>query len=1260
MSYRSGGARRRFSPTYSRPLAFETLEGRQLLAATPISVLAAGSTGSETFQLLIDNVVVANWTATRAYNAANRAFDTFTYTHPTDVTANRIRVQFTNDGLQNGADRNLWVDGIVVNNAKYETEATSVYSSGTYDSATGGRLPGYRQTETLHYNGYLQYGAANSTVQIRAAGATGQEQMQLIIAGQVVATYNNVGGNFNNRTFVTFNYTHTSAIPLNQVRVAYTNDGLTSAGVDKNLRIDAVVLDGVTAQAEAPTTFTTGFAIAGQGRQIGRFSTEILYYNGYFQFAAPGSVIDVKAAGRSGEERVELQIAGQTVATFNNVGGNFTNGTFQTFAYVHPTTVPLGDIRVAFTNDGTTSGGVAKDLRVDGVELDGVMRQAEAANTFTTGFWTQGIGQVSGLWQSEYLYVGGYLQFGSTAVPGTIALGTTLLSVSEAAGTAVVPVVRTGGSDGTVAVRYSTVNATATAPADYTGASAQLVVFGPGETTKSIIVPIVNDQLVEGNETFNVAIDQSLGGATTGVPRTATVTIIDDDGPFPPGTGNGLLGAYFKDLEFTEPVLERTDPTVSFDWGYANPDSLLVAERFAVRWTARVEARFSETYTFRTTTDDGVRLWVNNQLIIDDWNDHAAQDHFGSIALVAGQRYDLRMEYYESGGLASAMLAWSSSSTPLEIVPQSQLYSDPPSEVVAGSFSAQPIVTGLVAPTAIAFDAAGRMFISEQRGVVRVYQNGALLPTPFLDIQSRVNNIQDRGMLGIAVHPNFPATPYVYVAYTYDPPETLTRTGNAGPDGGGNRVARISRFTADPATGFNTALPNSEVVLVGTNSTWANISHPELDSTDDMTLPPSGGQNGTLRDILIADSRSHTIGNLAFGPDGMLYASSGDGTSYGRVDARTTRVQNLDSLSGKMLRVDPITGKGLADNPFYNGDPDANRSKVYNYGLRNPFRFAFQPGTGTMFVGDVGWTTWEEINSGRGKNFGWPYYEGGSGVSLQTGGYQDLPEAQAFYAANPNVQASVWARRHDQGAVAIVAGDFYTGSVYPDRYLNALFISDIGDNQIRLLRTNPDGTLKSVTPLDLSAGFVVEMTMGTDGYMYYANIGAGIVGRFVFTPAGAPAALSLPPAGDFDANGRIDGNDFLEWQRRLGADLGAADLPKFTDSYRSATSAAAPLTAADLLGVALFTDGYLDPPLATTLSATTASASSSATTSSPAPRSSTSSTPPAVYVVAQPAPGAVGTTVTLDGVDYHPSEASPTDAAFAVWGADPFAWIVKL
>jgi glucose/arabinose dehydrogenase len=993
-----------------------------------------------------------------------------------------------------------------------------------------------------------------AVVNVLAAGRTGTEQVQLVVDNQTVATFNNIGGNYSTGQFVTLTYNHPTAVAPSQVRVVFTNDGLTPGGVDRNLRVDAIVLDGVRHETESPTVYSTGTYVAPQGRTPGKLQTEYLHLNGYVQYGATGSVLEVRAAGRTGQEQMQLVIGGAAAATFSNVGGNYATGAFQTFVHAHATNVALNQVRVAYTNDGLTTGGVDKNLRVDGVSINNVFHQAEAADVFSTGTFVPEVGKAPGLWQTEYLHANGYLQFASGAVPGTLALGTSLASVDEQAGTVSIPVVRTGGSDGTVGLRYTTVNASATAGSDYT-AQTGTVIFSPGQTARTIVIPITNDTLSEPNETFNVASDQTIGGATVGEPRTATITIVDNDGPPPVGNGNGLLGAYFNNADLTASVFERTDATVNFSWGTGSPGTAIGADTFSVRWTGQVEARFTETFAFRTTSDDGVRLWINNQLIIDQWNNHAATDHTGSIALTAGQRYDVRMEYYENTGQAVARLGWSSPSQPFQIIPQSQLYSDPPAPPENGTFAGQTIVTGLSTPTAMDFDASGRMFIAEQQGVVRVYQNGALLSTPFVDIRPQVNHVQDRGLLGVAVHPNFPATPYVYVAYTYDPPEAASNTGLAGRDGAGNRVARVTRFTANAATSFNTAVPGSEVVVVGSNSVWANISHPELDSTNDITIAPSGPPNGEMRDILIADSRSHTVGNVAFGPDGMLYVANGDGTSFGRVDPRTSRVQSLDSLSGKILRVDPITGRGLADNPFFNGDADANRSKVYDYGLRNPFRFAFLPTSGEIFIGDVGWNTWEEINRGRGENFGWPYYEGANGTSAQTGGYRDLPEALAFYATNPDVQAPLWARAHSAGGVAVVAGDFYTGSVYPASYRNALFLSDYGDDQLRVLRLNADGSLNSVSTLGLSVGTVVEMTMGRDGHMYYVDV-TGRIGRLTFTPTVMPAAATavwiMPPSHSTTSTHAVAVN--VEDPARYEAALPAAATRR--GDYRPAVRAA--------------------------------------------------------------------------------------------------------
>ncbi|NIS51930.1 MAG: hypothetical protein GWN94_12605, partial [Phycisphaerae bacterium] len=136
-----------------------------------------------------------------------------------------------------------------------------------------------------------------------------------------------------------------------------------------------------------------------------------------------------------------------------------------------------------------------------------------------------------------------------------------------------------------------------------------------------------------------------------------------------PGNGTGLNGDYYDNMDFTAFVLSRTDSTINFDWGTGSPDPSIGADTFSIRWTGQVEPLFSETYTFKTTSDDGVRLWVNSQLIIDNWTDHAPTDDTGNIALSASVKYDITLEYYENGGGAVIKLYWSSASQTEEIIP---------------------------------------------------------------------------------------------------------------------------------------------------------------------------------------------------------------------------------------------------------------------------------------------------------------------------------------------------------------------------------------------------------------------------------------------------------------------------------------------------------------------------------------------------------------------------------------------------------------
>ncbi len=274
--------------------------------------------------------------------------------------------------------------------------------------------------------------------------------------------------------------------------------------------------------------------------------------------------------------------------------------------------------------------------------------------------------------------------------------------------------------------------------------------------------------------------------------------------------------------------------------------------------------------------------------------------------------------------------------------------------------------SGLEAPTAVRIAADGRIFVAEKPGAIKVFDGvGDTTPTTFVNLRSKVNHNWDRGLLGLALDPDFPAKPYVYALYTYDAPIGGTApTWNdecptpPGPTTNGCVAsARLSRFTAQG----NQAVGPEQVLI----EDWC--------------------QQGP----------THSIGDLRFGPDGALYASGGDAASpdfvdYGQLgipknpcgdppagvggtqtpptseggalrsqDRRTPT--DPTTLDGSIIRVDPATGDALPSNPLP-GSTDDNARRIIAYGLRNPFRFAFRPGTSEIWLGDVGWNTTEEIN----------------------------------------------------------------------------------------------------------------------------------------------------------------------------------------------------------------------------------------------------------------------------------------------------------
>jgi glucose/arabinose dehydrogenase len=232
-------------------------------------------------------------------------------------------------------------------------------------------------------------------------------------------------------------------------------------------------------------------------------------------------------------------------------------------------------------------------------------------------------------------------------------------------------------------------------------------------------------------------------------------------------------------------------------------------------------------------------------------------------------------------------------------------------------FVASVVARGITEPTGMVAVPDGRIFVLQQTGAIRVIQNGKLLPTALLQLNTDSNG--ERGLDGITLDPNFLSNHYIYVYYTM--PRNPAHN-------------RVSRFTVSG----NTADPTSEVVL--------------------LNLPLLGGTR-------------HNGGSLQFGADGKLYVAVGE-------NEQPANSQSLSTPLGKILRLNP-DGTIPTDNPFYNQTTGINRA-IWAIGLRNPFSTAVQPGTGLYYIDDVGLNTWEKIDKGvAGANYGWPITENATG-----------------------------------------------------------------------------------------------------------------------------------------------------------------------------------------------------------------------------------------------------------------------------------------
>ena len=672
-------------------------------------------------------------------------------------------------------------------------------------------------------------------------------------------------------------------------------------------------------------------------------------------------------------------------------------------------------------------------------------------------------------------------------------LNNATIYVSEAGGTATITVARSGDLQAQATVEYTT-NEIGSAGAAQAGvdfiqptfngrSNTGQVVFGPGESTKSFPISIVNDQSGEGSETFAVGI-QNPGSGSLGVPRTVLVTIIDDDSS-PTISMADVAVSVAESTSTANITLQRS--------GGANQ---VATVNFA---TSNGNALAGSDYTAASGTVTFAVGEVTKTISVPIINDTTAE---------SDENFTVTLSNPTGAGLGPQ------STTTVTVLDNDNLN--------LGTLVRQTVVTGLTEPTAIDWTPDGRyMVVAQKSGIVRVVDNGTLRSTPLIDLSNEVNTAGDRGLLGIAIDPNFATNPYVYLLYTYDPPETVGKTGPAAADQDGNRPSRLVKVKVDPATMI--ADPMSEVVLLGKNSIWAYTSRPDLNSNGDPNIVPSGIVNGStiiapasqieagtqdndpnhtgtqnqnIRDYLATDGDSHSIGAVHFGPDGYLYVTVGDGTSYNFADPRAVRVQDLHNLSGKLLRIDPVTGQGAPDNPYFQpSDPNSNQSKVFYYGVRNAYRFSFDPVTNLPVVGDVGWNTWEEINTGPpGTNFGWPYLEGPG----RTGSYQDLAQAMTFYSNgnrnNAGDQPAVFpilSRSHGSpdNAAAITAGDFYNQ--------NTLIFDDVLNGNIYAATLNANRQITDVTLIDTAISGIVDLQKGPNGSLYGADVYDGTIRRWV-------------------------------------------------------------------------------------------------------------------------------------------------------------------
>jgi len=388
------------------------------------------------------------------------------------------------------------------------------------------------------------------------------------------------------------------------------------------------------------------------------------------------------------------------------------------------------------------------------------------------------------------------------------------------------------------------------------------------------------------------------------------------------------------------------------------------------------------------------------------------------------------------------------------------LWNDDTMTLPAG-FGATTYATNLWLPTTMAFAPDGRLFVCEQEGKIQVYKNGVRQSFPFLDIPVETFDWAEAGLLGLAFDPGFITNHFVYTYYTRPwqcTSNCVTRN-------------RISRFTESNGM----ALAGSEAVLF------------EMDDFSNAAL--------------------HNGGGLHFGLDGKLYVGVGDNGSGANAQA-------LTNLAGKVLRINP-DGSIPSDNPFFFSASGNNRA-IWALGLRNPFAFAFDAGTGQMRINDVGNQLWEEINDGHaGRNYGWPFAEGITGPVQY-----EKPTHFYGHGSGPGV------------GCAITGGAFCSSDKanFPNEYNGNYFFTDLCSGWIRHLKS--DGTAADFAD---GGSLSTDLKFGPDGALYVlsrqtpSSRGFGLVYRISWKdPVRIESARYTGGGFELRATGRTNHTYILE------------------------------------------------------------------------------------------------------------------------------------